>query len=362
MRLLEDELKPILKAHGVPVPAGGRYSPETTDELRSTGDRLVVKALSAHNDRYSRGEIEIVPADEVASAARRLSSAGPIWVEELVPHDAEYFLAVVWPGEADRPTALFSETGGSGVVDRAGAMRSVEVPPGEEPRSVAARLVQGHPELVGAAEALLAVFDELDALSLELNPVVVDAAGRPCVLDAKGYLDPYGRGPNLLAEGADEAEKPGEISVEYVELNGRIGLVSIGAGLTRAVIDWLGVAGPGAACFTDLIAPVLADASLLLSESIGPTCVAATRSITERLRARGVSALLVCLVSGGTPTDKLSQSVIEGLAGWGGPVVSFVAGNRSEAARGVWTDAGFASPPTLAEAIGAICAREAAGR
>jgi len=358
MRLLEDDLKPILKDHGVVVPAGGPYSPAIVTELGRNGSPLVVKVLSPHNDRHGRGEIEIVPAAEAEAAAARLAGAGPLWVEQAVEHEGEYFLGVVWPGERDAPRALFSDRGGSGVVDRSGAMWSVEVTAGADRKDLAASLVREHRALAPTAEALLAVFDQLDALSLELNPVVLDPSGTPCVLDAKSYLDPYGRGPERLGR-AERPERTDGVSVEYVALEGRVGVVSIGAGLTRAVIDWLDEAGPGAACFTDLIGPVLADASLLLAGSRGPTCVAATRWIADRLAARGVDTLLVCLVSGGTPTDALSRSVLEGVGDWGGRIVAFVAGNRSDAARDLWTAAGLPSPRTLAETI-AACAAPAA--
>jgi succinyl-CoA synthetase beta subunit len=357
MRLLEDDLKPILQSHGAVVPIGGRYTPGTLEELVApmTSAGLVVKVLSAHNDRYQRGEIELVTPVDLPSAVARLGAGGaPLWIEEQVAHDLEFFLGVVWSGDQARPTALFSTSGGSGVVDRAATMRQEVIAEDAAVADVASRLVAGHPELVGTAEVLLSVFEELDALALELNPVVLDERGVATVLDAKGYLDPYGRGPALLA--GPEAVETDAAPAEYVALDGLVGVVSIGAGLTRAVIDWLSIAGPGAACFSDLIGPVLADASLLLAESTGPTCVAASRSIAQRLAERGVHSILVCLVSGGTPTDMLSQSVIAGLSEWPGPIVSFVAGNRSEAARAVWRSAGFVSPDTLGEAIAAVCA------
>ena len=368
MRVLEDVLKPILKSRGVAVPVGG-YAPPSAAELNPdfSADELVIKALTHGNDRQQRGEIQVVSRDDFDGAVAKMADIGvSLWVEDFVPHSNEFFLGVVWPGESDTPTALFSSSGGSGVVDRAsaGGMRRESIPLGARAGEVAARLVEGHPELVGVAEVLIELFDEVEALSLELNPVVIDAHGRPVVLDAKGYLDPYGRHNAGLRAQLRETDSRTRAAVpaEYVALDGWVGVLSIGAGLTRAVIDWLSFAGPGAACFTDLISAVLTDAAHLLALENGPTVTATVKWLSDELEARGIGTLLVCLVSGGTPTDALTRSVIAGLTDWRGSVVSFVAGNRSGSAREIWLSEHFTCPATLAEAIDAAVVAQSQGR
>jgi hypothetical protein len=65
---------------------------------------------------------------------------------------------------------------------------------------------------------------------------------------------------------------------------------------------------------------------------------------------------LINLVSGGTPIDALSGSVLRGmaLAGWSGDVIPFIGGNRAEQGADVWRKAGFRPAETFAEALGRV--------
>jgi succinyl-CoA synthetase beta subunit len=357
LRLLEHELKPMLSARGVPVPDGALASDtRARNALVERHSGVVVKSLSGDNDRASEGHVLIVDRDEVGEALEASASWGhQVWVEEAVPHTEEFFLGIIWPGERDEPTLLVGP-GGSGIEQRDPAeLSQLLLSQLATERSWEIPLFAKWPQLEEIALRIGELFEELDAVAIELNPVVPDAHGRLIALDAKAFVDPYGSGASAgssagLSVGGDQA------LIEFVELSGQVGVLSLGAGLTRALIDWLEMIGSSAACFSDLIPAVLADAHLLLAGQDGPESERAVGWLCKWLAQRGVRTLLVNLVSGGTPIDALSRSVLKGIAvsGWSGDVIPFVGGNRAEQGAEVWRLAGFPPAATFAEALGRV--------
>jgi succinyl-CoA synthetase beta subunit len=353
LRLLEHELKPMLSARGVHVPEGALASDSRAcNALIERHSRVVVKALSGDNDRASRDQVKFVDSDDAGAVLEASAAWGhEVWVEEAVPHTEEIFLGIVWPGERDEPTLLVGP-GGSGVEQRDRA-ELTQLPlsqlavrdAGEIP------LFDRWPDLEEVALQTAELFEQLDAVAIELNPVVPDSHGCLVALDAKAFVDPYGSGVSSTF-----SPTVADARIEFVELSGEVGVLSLGAGLTRALIDWLELLGTPAACFSDLIPAVLADARLLLAGQDGPECERAVAWLCRWLTDRAIETLLINLVSGGTPIDALSGSVLRGMAvaGWSGDVIPFVGGNRAEQGADVWQQAGFRPAETFAEALGRV--------
>ncbi len=358
MRLLEDSLKPLLRQHGVRVPTGALAG--STDDLSrflDGRDRVVLKALESRNNRASRGMVIIAPAADAGAALAHLRDLAPqVWMEEAIDHGhEEYFLGLLWTGEHDQPTLIVAEGGGVGFearVQGSGAVQSCAIKPGGPIAANVLPLIASTPGMRDLAEAAAVVFEAIGGISLELNPVVRDAQDRLVPLDAKAYIDPYALRTSVI----EKSYIAGECKLEFAPLRGRVGLLSIGAGLTRAVIDWLEYLGPGAACFSDLIPAVLADAPDLLAGRPGAECIKSVDWLCRWLESTGRDRLLVTLVSGGTPIDALSQSVLAGLTacGWSGTTVAFVAGNRAGEATKIWASAGRRAETTLIDAMNAV--------
>lgn len=358
MRLLEHELKPMLSARGVPVPEGALASDSPAcNALVERHSRVVVKALSGDNDRASRDQVRFVDRDDIRNVLEASAAWGhEVWVEEAVPHTEEFFLGIIWPGERDEPTLIVGE-GGSGFEQRDPAeLSQLLVSQLATERAAEIPLFIEWPQLEQIALQTAGLFEQLDAVAIELNPVVPDAHGRLVALDAKAFVDPYGKGPHFSGMSPGFSPRSDEALIEFVELAGEVGVLSLGAGLTRALIDWLELLGSPAACFSDLIPAVLADARLLLAGEDGPQSERAVGWLCRWLTREGVGTLLVNLVSGGTPIDALSRSVLKGIAGagWSGDVIPFVGGNRAEQGADVWRQAGLVPAVTFAEALGRV--------
>lgn len=359
MRLLEDRLKPLLRTKGVTVPVGAIVGDEAAlDEFLRGRESIVLKILENANDRASRGHVATVNSSEAGMVFRRMQKTGKrIWAEELVSHGTDqYFLGLLWLGHQERPLLMVSGNAGSGFEARArgtGLVESCEIEAGRHIDPTTLPILAATPGLAELGSAAESVFETIGGIALELNPVVRDSAGRFVPLDAKAFVDPYGPSATLATE---EDPESAERMLEFAPLLGEVGLLSIGAGLTRAVIDWLSYAGGGAACFSDLIPAVLADVPDLLSGRPGIECVRSTAWLCRWLQLTNRNRLLVTLVSGGTPIDALSRSVLQGIsnAGWAGTTVAFVAGNRSAAAAEVWSSSGFRCEATLDAAIRAV--------
>jgi succinyl-CoA synthetase beta subunit len=224
----------MLSARGVHVPEGALASDSRAcNALLERHSRVVVKALSGDNDRASRDLVRFVDSDDVGAVLEASGAWGhEVWVEEAVPHIEEIFLGIVWPGERDEPTLLVGP-GGSGVEHR-DRSELTQLPlsqlavreAGEIP------LFDRWPELEEIAVQTAGLFEQLDAVAIELNPVVPDAHGRLVALDAKAFVDPYGSGVSSTFP-----PHSADARIEFVELSGEVGVLSLGAGLTRALID-----------------------------------------------------------------------------------------------------------------------------
>lgn len=355
MRLLEDTLKPLLAANGITVPVGlvVRHERELGRFVQRR-KRVVLKALVETNDRASSGLIAIVTEANAAYAFSRLSALGHrVWAEEVVDHDFnEYFIGLLWLGHQENARLIVSENAGSGFEARAkssSAVQAYELLARQSISNDALPLLGATKGMAELANSAHAVFEQIGGIAFELNPVVRDKSGRLVPLDAKAFVDPYAPG-RLGGSTSGQAHEP---LLEFSPLLGQVGLLSIGAGLTHAVIDWLHYCGPGAACFSDLIPAVLADAQDLLAGQSGSQCVRSTAWLCNWLQAVNRDRLLVTLVSGGTPIDALSRSVATGIktSVWSGKTVAFVAGNRASMATDVWKSSGIQCAPTLADAI-----------
>ncbi len=283
MNLHEFQAKELLAQFGIPIPRGRiAASPEeATSVARRLGFKMcVVKAQVHAGDRAASGGVRFATdpdnagqlAADLIGKALVTSQTGPsgqrvrwVYVEEAVPFDLSIYCAVV-VDQADGRLALMvrgrdgvagpgavirlelSDDGVTGDFER--AARSLGLSP---PRTflLAKRLSQ-------LAEAAVA----LDAMLVEVSPLVLTAGGEFVALDAKVSLDDNAlfRHPDLAAlrevsetEDGDPVELAADRHhINYVRLSGDIGVVVNGAGLALATLDLLREAGGQPANFMDI--------------------------------------------------------------------------------------------------------------
>ena len=289
MNLHEFQSKMLLSSRGVNVPEGQVAS--TKEEARDIAGNLkatgfAVKAQIQAGARGRAGGVRIVSSPEEVMAAaddllgRRLATeqtaptghlVSRVLVEAAVrPQQSLYLSLFVAPSTAEI-VALAAAEGGDDIERRvlSGQARFEQLPLGTErsfDRSAAAGLsarlglANGLiPSFVALLERLRQAFLELDATLIEINPLAVTAPGDFVAVDAKITIDDNAlfRQPELLALREPSESDAIEIAVQnrnlnYVALDGDIGLVANGAGLGLATLDMVRVANGRPANFMDI--------------------------------------------------------------------------------------------------------------
>jgi succinyl-CoA synthetase beta subunit len=173
----------------------------------------------------------------------------------------EYYLSITVDRSSKQPLILFTEAGGVDIEitakEHPDAIRKVIANPlmREIPPFMLRELLGTAPKEIGPIiSRLYRVFLEKDALLAEINPLVTTPQG-VFAADAKLIVDDNALGRQGFAVNRDltdrerEAEKHG---FSYVELDGSIGVIGNGAGLTMSTLDLIEFYGGKAANFLDV--------------------------------------------------------------------------------------------------------------
>jgi succinyl-CoA synthetase beta subunit len=194
-----------------------------------------------------------------------------VLVEEGLQIARELYLGLVIDRATRRPVLMASQDGGVEIekvaeetperIYKAFVDPSIGLQPYQS-RQLAFKLGLKGPQ-VGKAVTMMAalyrVFLETDASLLEINPLIVTAAGDLVALDAKVNLDDNAlfRHPHLKELRDLSEEEPLEIeaskfSLNYIKLDGTVGCMVNGAGLAMATMDIIKLAGGEPANFLDV--------------------------------------------------------------------------------------------------------------
>jgi succinyl-CoA synthetase beta subunit len=264
MNFEEQAAKPLLAAAGIRVPEGRLVTTAdaAADAARELGP-VVVKAQAPTGKRGKAGGIRPAdsPAEAGAAAAAILGmEIGGHRVERLLVERRaeiakEYYAAVLNDPESGGPLVLFSAAGGMDVEDIAetapGSLcrMTFDIRDGLNAAAAGEALADHLPDAevreVAAVLARLArVYQENDAELLEINPLAVVRDGSLVALDCKLVVDDSAvtRHGQLAARGSPdpltELEARGrDIGVKFIELDGEVGIMANGAGLTMTTMD-----------------------------------------------------------------------------------------------------------------------------
>jgi succinyl-CoA synthetase beta subunit len=310
MKLLEYEAKEIFSKYGIPVPKGVliRAPEEVTEHLAEVGDAVVMKAQVDVGGRGKAGGVLFAGDTTAVETARELFSRDikgvpvrSILVEERLLIEHEYYVSIAVDRSSRQPVILFADAGGVEIESTASAVRRVIVSPllRNIPPFLMRELLGDAPkELAPTINSLYRVFQEKDAMLAEINPLVTTPQG-VYAADAKLIIDDNALARQGIAVNRDlsarerEAEKHG---FSYVELDGSIGVIGNGAGLTMSTLDLIEYYRGRAANFLDVGGG--ADQERVMH---------AVRLVASM---PGVNVIVVNLLGGITRCDEVARGII----------------------------------------------------
>ena len=272
MDLFEYQARDLFEAHGVPVLPGAVAT--TADEAKvaaeKIGGKVVVKAQVKIGGRGKAGGVKLAenPDDafEKAQAILGMDIKGhtvhKVMIAAAAPIESEYYLAILLDRAARSFLVMASVSGGMDIEEVAHKtpekLAKVHIDPnlGISHES-AIEIVRkgGFPADVekGVADVLVTLwktFQSSDATLVEVNPLVKTADGRIIALDGKVTLDDNAafRHPDHEALIDHAATNPLEAlakekDLNYVKLDGEVGVIGNGAGLVMSTLDVVAYAG-----------------------------------------------------------------------------------------------------------------------
>ena len=359
MRLHEFQAKSLLAGHGIDVPEGRvALTPEDASAIARDlgGEGFAVKAQIRSGERGKAGAVRIVRTPEDVAAAARLllgrtfvtSQTGPggatahsVLVERAVTAPRSLYLSFFIDAAKAEAVLLAGAEGSQDIEQRvqAGEMRLERVKiPADQKIGEGEALALGQRlglsgsllhEFARLLQRLASAFAALDATLLEINPLLVTADGRFVAADAKVIIDDNAlfRQPEIAAlreeQEDSEAERVAQNrQLNYVQMDGDIGLVANGAGLGLATLDMVRAANGRPANFMDIRTTA--------------TSLDVAYGFSLLLNNPAVRAILVNVHGGGMqPCDTIADGLGIAMRRTGRtlPTVVRLAGNNAEYAR-----------------------------
>ena len=270
--LFEYQARDLFESYGVPVLAG--IIADTPAEAKAAAEKIggtvVVKAQVKVGGRGKAGGVKVVHnADDAYTAAEAilgLDIKGHIVKRVMIAEGAkiarEFYFSVLLDRANRSYLSLCSVEGGMEIeelaVERPDALARIEVDPiaGINLETAKAIAVAGHfpAELVDKVAPVIVKLYEVyageDATLVEVNPLVLTDGGEVIALDGKVTLDENAafRHPNHAeledAAAADPLEAKAKAhDLNYVKLDGEVGIIGNGAGLVMSTLDVVSYAG-----------------------------------------------------------------------------------------------------------------------
>ena len=354
MDLYEHMGKDLFRAQGMQTPRGmiafsGGDAAAATREL---GGRSVVKIQVQVGGRGKGGGVELCDSPEAAAAAadRMIGTAFKgfavtrVLVEELLPIAREFYTSLLLDRSRGDYLAMMTAEGGVDIEElartRPEALRRIHIDPLLGLRSYHVRELVGTLPVEaweGAAEAFRKMYELVvvrDATLVEINPLVLLEDDRVVALDAKVTID-----DNALWRQADIAEladqfpideveaRAKEQGLQYVKLDGVVGIIGNGAGLVMSTLDVVAQAGARAANFLDVGGGASADQMATSLEVV--------------LSDPAVRVVLVNIFGGITRCDLVAQGILGALDRVDArvPIVVRLDGTNAEDGRRILSDA-----------------------
>ncbi|GAA4707835.1 MULTISPECIES: ADP-forming succinate--CoA ligase subunit beta [Kocuria] len=272
MDLFEYQARDLFEKHGVPVLAG--IVATTPEEAKAAAEKIggvtVVKAQVKVGGRGKAGGVKVAKtADEAYQYAQDIlgmdikgHTVHRVMIAEGADIAEEYYFSVLLDRANRSYLAMCSVEGGMEIeqlaVERPEALARVDVNPAEGITEAKAREIveqakfdsETAEKIVPVLVKLGEVYTKEDATLVEVNPLVKTGNGDVLALDGKVSLDDNAEFRHEDHAGlADKSsadpleEKAKENDLNYVKLDGEVGIIGNGAGLVMSTLDVVAYAG-----------------------------------------------------------------------------------------------------------------------
>lgn len=374
MKLYEYEAKTILADKGIPTPRFGcAETPEQAFEIAaSIGGPIVLKPQTLTKARGKAGLIHFAQTppeaaelcSKILGQVYKREEITKVLVEERVDFLAELFVAVTVDYARGLPVLMVSASGGINVenafFENPDSLLKLHISPSEGPTEaqiikVTQFLCQRRKELEFGStpsalrlliQSLHDIFVEYDCELVEINPVAVREDGSLMALDAFMVVDDEAqhRHPDLVRpRGQSEQQFAMEQEFRkkgwsYIPMEGQIGILSSGAGITMAILDLIHLNGGRPANFLD-------------------TAQMDRRGIYEAFQifhhSPGVKVLLVNIFAGLNRCDELALGIRDYLENFRPPfpIVVRMVGNKEKEGWEILREIGIKPIPSLEDAV-----------
>ena len=378
MDLFEYQGKLYFARYGIPVSPGGKA--DTVDEAVAAADAagypVVVKAQVQVGGRGKAGGIKLAnDADEVRLHAGNILGMDikghvvkRVWVERASDIAEEYYASFTLDRSAKQHLLMLSAQGGVEIEEVAArdpeAIVRLHIDPVDglsvDAAHAAAEGARINPDAVdGVAEILVLLYrcyTEGDCDLAEINPLILKPTGEVHALDAKVSLDGSAafRHPEwaefAATEELDERERLArDKDLQYIGLEGSVGIIANGAGLAMSTLDVVNQVGGQAANFLDIGGGANADVMAAALEVI---------NFDESVRS-----IFINIFGGITRGEEVAKGIVEALSrvDLRAPMVIRLDGTNAEEGRRILAEAGIPesrliSKPTMLEAAKAAVA------
>ncbi|MEU8484007.1 ADP-forming succinate--CoA ligase subunit beta [Streptomyces sp. NPDC048641] len=359
MDLYEHQARELFEEHGILVPkAEVTDSPKEAREIaRRLGGRVVVKAQVKTGGRGKVGGVKLAadpPAAELT--ARQIlgmdikgHTVGKVMLAQPVAIESEFYVSYVLDRAAGRFLAIASAEGGMDIEEvaatRPEVVARIPIDPTEGVTTAkAAQIAEAAGLPDRTVDVLVRLWDVLtreDAVLVEVNPLVRTSDGQILALDGKVTLDDNAR----FRQARWGAQEPSESSgssrssedshgealeaaaarkgLNYVKLDGEVGVIGNGAGLVMSTLDVVAGCGARPANFLDIgggaSAQIMADGlSVILSDP-------------------AVKSVFVNVFGGITACDAVADGIVQALESvtLTKPLVVRLDGNSAAAGRAI---------------------------
>ena len=272
MDLFEYQARDLFESHQIPVLAGAVATTADEAETAATkiGGKVVIKAQVKVGGRGKAGGVKL--ADNAADAKEKAKAilgmdikghiVNKVMIAQAAPIESEYYLAILLDRANRNFLVMASVAGGMEIEEVAHKTPEKLARVGIDPntgidKAKALEIVKGgqFPDdvLDQVAEVLIKLwqaFVKEDATLMEINPLVKTKDGKVIALDGKVTLDDNAGFRHLDHEQlVDHAStnpleaKAKEMDLNYVKLDGQVGIIGNGAGLVMSTLDVVAYAG-----------------------------------------------------------------------------------------------------------------------
>lgn len=370
MDLLEYQGKQYFARYGIPVSDGEAV--RTVDEAVAAAERLgypvVVKAQVHTGGRGKAGGVKLAAnaeeAREHATNILGLDIKGHVveilWIEKASDIAEEYYASFTLDRSAKKHLGMLSAQGGVEIEAVAesdpDAIAKIHVDPVDGLTEQACRAwvaaAKLNPEATeGAVEILqklYTTYTEGDADLVEINPLILTPDGRVHALDAKVTLDTNaefrheGWDEFAATQHLDEREQAArEKGLQYVGLDGTVGIIANGAGLAMSTVDVVNEVGGSPANFLDIGGGANADVMANALEVIN--------------NDPDVKAIFINIFGGITRGEEVANGIVQALGrvSIGSPIVIRLDGTNADEGRAILAEHEsdmLISKPTMLEA------------